>query len=166
MEVHMFVQAGAEAVNEGHGADVQGSLVHIRRTRAMSLQALRDDPQKDAQHHVQYRPITLHEVAQPLGHRQHPLAHRQAREDVIGQVRRRLHHAPRVARGADTPAFAVEGHEVVVRAVSAAGAGKAVGKDAAFKVFAKRLAHIGLGGAVVSLPVSYASALRPPTIPL
>ena len=68
MEVHMFVQAGAEAVNEGHGADVQGSLVHIRRTRAMSLQALRDDPQKDAQHHVQYRPITLHEVTQPLGH--------------------------------------------------------------------------------------------------
>ena len=68
MEVHMLVQARAEAVNEGHGADVQGSLVHIRRTRAMSLQALRDDPQKDAQHHVQYRPITLHEVTQPLRH--------------------------------------------------------------------------------------------------
>jgi hypothetical protein len=98
------------------------------------------------------RAIALHEVAQALGHRQHPLAHRQAREDVIGEMRRRLHHAPRVARGADTPAFAGEGHEVVVRAVSAAGTGKAVGKDAAFEVFAKRLAHIGLGSAAVALP--------------
>ena len=75
---------------------------------------------------------------------------------MIGQVRRRLHHAPRVARGADTPAFAGEDHKVVVRAVSAAGAGKAVGKDAAFEVFAKRLAHIGLGGAQVALPIELA----------
>ena len=44
-------------------------------------------------------------------------------------MRRRLYHAPGVARGADTPAFAGEGHKVVVRAVSAAGAGKALGKD-------------------------------------
>ena len=29
--------------------------------------------------------------------------------------------------------------------------GKAVGKDAALQIFAKRLAHIGLGGVVVSL---------------
>jgi hypothetical protein len=49
----MLVQAGAEAVNEGHCADVQGHLVHIHRTRAVSLQALRDDPQKESQHHVQ-----------------------------------------------------------------------------------------------------------------
>ena len=110
-------------------------------------------PQKNTQHHVQYRPIALHEVAQALGHRQHPLAHRQAREDVICEVRRRLHHAPGVARGADTPAFAGEGHKVVVRAVSAAGTGKAVGEDAAFEIFAKRLAHIGLGGAVIALTV-------------
>jgi hypothetical protein len=30
-------------------------------------------------------------------HRQHPLAHRQAGEDVVGEVRRRLCHAPGVA---------------------------------------------------------------------
>jgi hypothetical protein len=35
-------------------------------------------------------------------------------------MRRRLHHAARVARGADTTALAGEGHKVVVRAVSAA----------------------------------------------
>ena len=115
------------------------------RPGAVGLQSLRDDPQKNAQHHVEHRPITLHEVAQPLWHRQNPLAHRQPGENVIRQVRRRLHHAPRVARGAHAPAFAGIGHEVVVSAVITPGAGKAVGKDAAFEVFAKRLADIGLG---------------------
>ena len=62
-------------------------------------------------------------------YRQHPLAHRQAREDVIGEMCRRLHHAPGVARGAHAPAFAEKGYEEVVSAVIAPGAGKAVGVD-------------------------------------
>jgi hypothetical protein len=33
-----------------------------------------------------------------------------------------------------------------------------VGKDAAFEVFAEGLAHIGLGGAMVALPVKLACA--------
>ena len=36
---------------------------------------------------VQNRAIALHKVAQPLRHRQHPLAHRQARENIVGEVR-------------------------------------------------------------------------------
>jgi hypothetical protein len=56
------------------------------------------------------------------------LAHRQARKDMVGEVSRRLHHALRVARRAYAPAFAREGYKVVVRAVSASCAGKAVGK--------------------------------------
>jgi hypothetical protein len=62
MEVHMSVQAGAEPVDKRHGADVLGRLVHICRTGAVGLQALRDDPQEDAQHHVEHCPVTLHEV--------------------------------------------------------------------------------------------------------
>ena len=42
------------------------------------LQALRNHPQEDAQHHVEHCPVMLHEVARPLLDRQHPLAHRQA----------------------------------------------------------------------------------------
>ena len=53
------------------------------------------------------------------------LTYRQALKDVIGQVRRRLHHAPGIARGADTPAFAGIGDEVVVATMIAARAGKA-----------------------------------------
>jgi hypothetical protein len=89
------------------------------------------DLQEDAQHHVEHHTVTLHEVAQPLWHRQHPLAHRQARENMIGEVRCRLHHAPRVARGTDTAAFAAIGDEVVVPAVTIPSPGKAVGEDAA-----------------------------------
>jgi hypothetical protein len=84
------------------------------------------------------------------------LAHRQTGEDVVAEVRRRLHHAPCVARGAHAPAFAGIGHEVVVPTIVAPGSGKAVGKDAAFEVFAKGLADIGPGAVVVALAVELA----------
>ena len=82
VEVHMPIQAGAEAVDESDCANVQGRLVHLGRTGAVVLQALHYDPQEDAQHHAQYRPVTLHEVAQPLRDGEHPLAHRQAPKAV------------------------------------------------------------------------------------
>ena len=68
VEVHMLIEAGAKAVDEGDCADVQCGLVHMRRTRAVDLQRLCNDPQKDAQHHAQHRAISLHEVTQSLGH--------------------------------------------------------------------------------------------------
>ena len=116
-------------MNEGDGTDVQACLVHMGRTGAVGLQSLCDHPQKDAQHHAQHRSVALHEVTKPLGNRQHPLAHRQAGEYVIVQVRCCLHHAPGGARGADSPAFAGEGYKVVVPTVAAASAGKAMGKE-------------------------------------
>jgi metallophosphoesterase superfamily enzyme len=94
----------------------------------------------------------------PLGHGEHPLAHRQAGEDVVVQVRCCLHHAPGGARGADSPAFAGEGYKVVVPTVAAASAGKAMGKDAALKILGKRFAHEGLGGVVVALAVELTRA--------
>jgi hypothetical protein len=94
MEVHVFIEAGAESVNEGDGTDVQACLVHMAAPGQLACRFVRNDPQEDAQHHIEHWPVALHEVAQPLGHGEHPLAHRQAGEDVVGEVRRRLHHAP------------------------------------------------------------------------
>jgi hypothetical protein len=68
-------------------------------------------------------------------------------------MRRCLHHAPGVARGADATAFAGIGHEVVVPAIVTPGSGKAMCKDAAFQILAKGLADIGLGRVVVALAV-------------
>ena len=65
---------------------------------------------------------------------------------MIRQVCRRLRHAPGVAQRAVTTAFAEIGDEVVMPAVITASPGKTVGKDAAFQVFAKRLAHTVLWG--------------------
>jgi hypothetical protein len=41
-------------------------------------------------------------------------------------------------------------------AISAAGAGKAVGEDAARQMFAKRLEYRGLGSTIISLPIELA----------
>ena len=86
--------------------------------------------------------IAMQEVAQPLRHCQHPLAHRQWRQDVIGEMGRRRHHAPAVARGADPATLAREGDQEVVAALSAAGAGDAMGKDAAVEVAAELPLHL------------------------
>jgi uncharacterized NAD-dependent epimerase/dehydratase family protein len=63
-----------------------------------------------------------------------------------------------VHEGADAPAFAGEGHQKVVPALTTAGTGKTVGKNAALQVLLKDLAHTGLGAVVVALPVKLASA--------
>jgi len=42
-----------------------------------------------------------------------------------------------------------------VSAVVAAGAGKAVGEDAALQIFLERFAHVGLGAVVVALALKY-----------
>ena len=64
-----------------------------------------------------------------------------------------LAHAPGVARGADTAALAGQGHKEVVPTVVAAGAGEAVGEDAAFQVFTKGLFDVALRCVVVALAV-------------
>jgi hypothetical protein len=80
----------------------------------------------------------------------------QAGEHMVAQVRARLHHTPCVTRG--PPAFAGEGHEVVVATVITASAGKAMREDAAFQVFTKGLADIRLWSVVVALPVELTCA--------
>ena len=77
---------------------------------------------------------------------------------MIRQVCRRPYHAPGIARGADITILAGKGDKVVVAAIIATGTSKAVGEDAAFGVFAQRLAHKGLWRLVVILSVELACA--------
>jgi len=79
-------------------------------------------------------------------------------KDVVSQVRRCLGHAPGGAGGANTTALARERNQEVMPTVITAGAGEAVGKDAALEVFAKSLFHMGRRGVVVALPVELARA--------
>ena len=79
---------------------------------------------------------------------------------MVSQVRRRLHHAPGVARRADSTALAGEGDKEVVPTVCAACAGKAMRKDAALQIFAKRLADVGPWRVVVALTVELAGTYQ------
>jgi len=61
--------------------------------------------QKDLQHGGEGTRIVPKEIAQPLWKQQHSLTHRRPRENLIDQVRRRLHHAPGIARRAERASF-------------------------------------------------------------
>jgi hypothetical protein len=64
------------------------------------------DAQENAQRQRLDRGIVLQVITQPLGNRQHPLADRQSRKDVVGQMGGGFNHSPRVASGTDTTALA------------------------------------------------------------
>ena len=57
---------------------------------------------KNAQHRALQSRVALNKVAQPFGHGEHPLPHRERRKDVIDQVRRYFGHAV-YARAASCP---------------------------------------------------------------
>jgi len=87
----------------------------------------------DLQHGCNQLGLCGQQQAQRHGQRQHPLAHRHVRDDVVHQVRRRLRHTPGTARGAKPAPLAAERDELVVAAVGAVQAQEAVGQDAAFE---------------------------------
>ena len=71
---------------------------------------------------------------QTLRHGDHPLPHGDRWNDVIDQVRRGLRHAPAVARWADAPPLAREGHEKIVTAGAAPCPGKPKAENPAAEV--------------------------------
>ena len=132
-KMDVLVQAGAEPVNEGDRSDPGIGWA----SRAMFAQAAFHHGQKNAQHRALQGRVALKEVAQPFGHGEHPLPHRQRRENVIDQVRGSFGHAPGVAGGAHATALAGVCDQEIVLALVAVGSGKAVSKDAAFESAAK-----------------------------
>jgi hypothetical protein len=110
MKMQVGIEAGAETVNEGHRAETRRGT----RTRAVRPQALLHGAQEQAQSSTLEIGVAVQEVAQARGHRQDPLAQRQVRQDVIGEMRRRRHHAPRVARGANAAPLARERDQEIV----------------------------------------------------
>ena len=76
MKMHMLVQAGAEPVNKVHRADMQGGLVPFAASRQWASRLCAMTRKKMRSTMLSTRAVALHEVAQALWHRQHPLAHR------------------------------------------------------------------------------------------
>jgi hypothetical protein len=81
---------------------------------ACSVPGTRNDPFR----------VALQKMAQPLRHRENPLPQRQVRQDVIGEMRCRPYHAPRVACGAYAAPLAGERNQEVVAALPAPRPGR------------------------------------------
>ena len=97
MKVQVLIQGGTEAVNEGHRPEAGRGTA----TGAVFAQSAFHRTQQDRQDDALQGRVALQEIAQPLGYAEHPLPQRQRRQDVIGQMRGRFHHAPRVVPQGD-----------------------------------------------------------------
>jgi hypothetical protein len=123
MKVQMWVEQRTKAMDEGHGTETGLGTC----TRTTLPQALFDGGEEYVQGCVLDGCVVLQVIAQAFGHREHPLAHRQARDDVVGEMGRCLDHAPRGAGGADAATLAGVGDQKIVTAVGAVGAGETEG---------------------------------------
>ena len=144
----MGIEGRTEAVNERDRAEAGREA----RARAVRTQLLFHHPQEHAQSSALEIGIAVQEIAQALGHRQHPLPHRQSRQDMIGEMCRRRDHAPGVARWTHAAPLARERDQEVVAALPAAGAGEAMGEDAAFQITAELT--LDVGGYWVTIPLA------------
>ena len=86
---------------------------------------------EDAQHRAAQLMIPGERIAQPVRQRQHPLAHRQAAEHAVDQVRRQLGHPPAATRRTEATPLAGKGNEDLALAVGAPEPGKALRQDTA-----------------------------------
>lgn len=130
MVVEVGVQARPEPVEERDGAELglgPGAWTAVAERPA-------ERPEQDVEHGPGGRRIPVQEVAETLRDRQHPLADRDGRDHVVGEVGSGRRHAPRVAGGTDAPALAGEGDQEVVAAAGTSGASEAVGQDPAPEV--------------------------------
>jgi hypothetical protein len=94
-------------------------------------------PGMDREHRTGEPVIPRQEVPQPIGQREHPLAHRNERNHFVHQVRGALGHPPAPAARAEPPALAGERQQVLKCTTVAAHPGKAVGQHPAGQELAK-----------------------------
>ncbi len=148
VEVPTEIEQRAKAVDEGHRAD-RG--IETSR-RAGAVQGMYHDAQENAQRQGHDRPIRFEVITQPLGNRQHPLADRQSRQDVVGQMGDGSDPSPGVASRTDAAALARPGNEKIATALGASSAGKAMRENPAFKIPAEPAFDIGwTGGALAAV---------------
>jgi hypothetical protein len=85
--------------------------------------------------------VVRHAPAQRVRERQHPLAVRDRRQDVLDQVLGLVRHLAAHAAGAEGALLAAEGHEAALGAVVTAEAGEAVPENAASQEATESIDH-------------------------
>jgi len=92
-----------------------------------------NDAVDDEQHGREQIGMGGQQDAQRDRKREHPLAHRHARDHTVDQVGSALRHAPRPTRGAKPAPLTRKRNQLLVCTLRAAQAHKTVGEDAAFE---------------------------------
>ena len=142
VQMHMAVEGGAEAMQEGDGPEPRagggGSLGCRCRVCGGAEQPL-DLGKEDLRESGDGLGPVGEEAAQPLRHGDHPLSHGHRRDDVIDKMGGGLRHVPTVARRADAAALARERHDNALAAARAEGAAEAEAEDAALEKAAELL---------------------------
>jgi hypothetical protein len=142
-------QRTVEALHHGHRASRVGSRrLCAERTRSATVEG-EDDSQHLGEGGGGKARVSGEVVAHALGEGHDPLAHGHAGYDAVHQVRRRVVHPARGARGADRPVLAREGDEVLGSAAPANDTGEAVLEQAAFEEGAQLLLDVARQAAAV-----------------
>ncbi len=137
VEVGIEVEDAAEALHEGHGADL---AVVQSQPPGTQPHPGRHGPQKGPQHQALEGPVGGQQVAHLPGERQHPLAVACLGQHPIHQVRSRVRRPARPAGWAQSP-LARERHQPLEPAVRASQAGETVGQHAAIQVAVELVSH-------------------------
>jgi len=123
------VQRRVEALDDGHGAGLITPRRPSRRARARShAETAEMSCHKDF---CRQRGIVRHPPAQTMGYREHPLAHRSARDHAVGHRRREVAHATADAAWAKSAPLAREPNRARPAAVRTPREGEAMRQDAA-----------------------------------
>jgi hypothetical protein len=130
MGVHVQVGRGAKTLNEGDRARARG--VEPAGSSPARVEAL-PSPYEEAEHRDHARMVVGESIAKCVRQAQHPLANRDARDDMIYAVRREIRHAFAAAARAQTPPFARQRDQPLAAADAAAKAAQAVFQHAAAK---------------------------------
>jgi hypothetical protein len=161
VEVDVKIEGPAEPLHAGHHARLAtGESLPLGLAPIRGAQR----PYEDPEHRPAQAMIVGEPVAQAVGHREHPLAHRHVgRKHVLDEVGGPLGHPPAATARAEAPPFAAEWHEPLERAVGAPHPREAVRQDTAAQELLKLVDDEGRQpGAVVRSRTSAAKSLQCP----
>lgn len=147
VEVHVQIEPASEPLDHRHAAGVAVAKAPPARTSSLERQ---QNARVDREHGPTELVVPCQEIAEPVGQAQHPLAHRDVRQDAVHEARGALGHAPASAARTESAALAGEGHEPLESA-GAAEPGKAMRQDAAREELPELLFHelwqpVAIGG--------------------
>jgi len=154
-EVDVVVERRTEAVQEGDATEPrEGSTGCVGSSGATGGrdQSPLDLVEEDSRDGGDGSGSVCQKAPQPLRHGDHPLPHGHRRDDVIGEMRRRLCHVPAVAGRADAAALAGEGHDESLATARAPGAGEAEAEDPAGEIAAEFVLNVCRHGPLGSFP--------------